>query len=61
MCGTKEGNIIFYDLKAGACEDIVRDQHKSQVVGCEWFQEFGGGTGKLATIDDLGGLLIWGP
>ena len=29
ICGSKEGNIIFYDIKAGQCEDIIRDQHSS--------------------------------
>jgi len=33
--------------------------HKSQVVACEWQPKAERGV-KLATIDDLGGLIIWG-
>jgi WD40 repeat protein len=59
VAGTKEGSIVFYDMKLGECEGIVKDQHKSQVIACEW-QPQGDGLFKLASIDDLGGLLLWG-
>lgn len=58
ICGSKQGNIIFYDLKAGEITNIIQDMHKSQVVACEW-QPKADKNVKMATIDDLGGLLIW--
>ena len=58
VAGTKDGSIVFYDLKLGECEGIVKDQHKSQVIACDWQPQ--DGVFKLASIDDLGGLLLWG-
>jgi len=59
ICGTKDGAVVFYDIKKGECENIVSEEHKSQVVGCDW-QPSKDGKCKVATVDDLGGLLIWG-
>ena len=36
VCGTKEGGVVFYDAKKGECENIISDEHKSQVVCCAW-------------------------
>lgn len=58
VCGTKSGSVIFYDLKARELVNIVSDQHKSQVVAVEW-QPKAERNQKIATIDDLGGLIIW--
>lgn len=58
VCGCKDGSVVFYDLKIGECEGIVQEQHKTQVVACEW-QPNPEGYYKLATADDLGGLLFW--
>jgi WD40 repeat protein len=36
VCGTKEGSMVYYDIVAGECVDIVPDKHKSQIVAVEW-------------------------
>lgn len=37
ICGTKDGHVVFYDLKLGACEDIIKNKHNASIVACEWF------------------------
>jgi hypothetical protein len=58
VCGSKNGNVIFYDLKQMECVNIVGGQHRSQVVAVEW-QPKAERNVKIATIDDLGGLIMW--
>ena len=58
VCGSKNGNMIFYDLKNKECTNIVQDQHKSQVVAVEW-QPKADKEVRIASVDDLGGILIW--
>lgn len=58
VCGSKQGHVIWYDAKAGECVNIVKDQHKTQVVACEWQPKADKGV-KMASVDDLGGLIVW--
>lgn len=61
VCGSKNGNMIFYDINSASVENIVVDQgHKSQVVAVEW-QPKADKQVRIASVDDLGGLLIWAP
>ena len=54
--GSWNGNIIIIDLNKGELEEIYEDVHTTSVVACEW-QPRGN---KFASIDNLGGLYIWG-
>ena len=59
-CGTIDGYIVFYELKEGKCVDINREAHKSQVIACDWQPKPDKKESRLATVDDLGGLYMWG-
>ena len=61
ICGSKNGAVVYYDIKAMECESIIQNQHKSMVIACDWQPlQKGDKYVRLATVDDLGGLLVWG-
>ena len=58
VTGTMDGNIIYYDIKKGALEDIQIGKHKTNVVACEW-QPRSLACPQLASVDSFGSLLVW--
>ena len=58
VCGTKQCHMIFYNMKKQEVANIIMNKHKSQVVAVEW-QPKADKNVRIASIDDLGGLLVW--
>ena len=58
ICGTKEGNVFYYDIKKGEVEDMQMKQHKAAVMATEW-QPRSEESPSMASIDTFGSLLIW--
>jgi WD40 repeat protein len=56
IVGSQNGSIVIFDLTNGEIEEIYTGVHTTAVVACEWQPR---GT-KFASIDNLGGLFIWG-
>lgn len=55
VVGSKNGNVVFFDLDNGKIEEVHKNEHVSRVVGCEW-QKRGS---KVATIDSDGNVFVW--
>ena len=54
--GSQNGNIFIFDLESYKVEEIFTGEHSTPVLGCDWDPTWGS---RLATIDQMGSLLIW--
>ena len=58
-CGSKDGSIIYYDVKCGEIEDILVGCHKQPVVACEWQPRCEEQQPTMASVDDNGCFIGW--
>ena len=58
-CGSKDGSVVFYDMKAGEVEDIMVSCHKQPVVACEWQPRCQEQSPTMATVDANGCFIGW--
>jgi WD40 repeat protein len=58
-CGSKDGSIIYYDIKSGEVEDILTKCHKSPVVACEWQPRCDQGQPTMVSVDSNGCFIGW--
>jgi autophagy-related protein 16 len=56
VSGGSSGDVFLWDAVSLEISDILRSGHSSPVIACAWRPR----EGDFATVDSVGGLVIWG-